>query len=142
MKTDALATQTAATRTASTNLQTLGVILTSVAVGAVGQLILKAAVNSMGKLELSLSTLVGLATNPLLLLAMGLYGVSAVLWLLALMRAELSFVYPFLSLTFMAVLVGSAVLFNERVSVLRVVGFLIIISGLIVIARGERDKAQ
>jgi len=140
LKTDVMATKTTAPRTASTNLQTLGVILTSVAVGAVGQLILKAAVNSMGKLELSLSTLVGLATNPLLLLAMGLYGVSAVLWLLALMRAELSFVYPFLSLTFMAVLVGSAVLFNERVSVLRVAGFLIIISGLIIIARGERDK--
>jgi len=140
LKTDVMATKTTAPRTASTNLQTLGVILTSVAVGAVGQLILKAAVNSMGKLELSLSTLVGLATNPLLLLAMGLYGVSAVLWLLALMRAELSFVYPFLSLTFMAVLVGSAALFNERVSVLRVAGFLIIISGLIIIARGERDK--
>ena len=124
----------------SANLQSVGILLLSVALGAVGQLTLKQAVNG-GKLTLSLDSFVKMATNPLLIIAIGIYGVSAVFWLLALMRADLSFAYPFLSLTYIAVLVGGAILFHEEVTFLRVTGFLVIIAGLLVIAYGERSAA-
>jgi multidrug transporter EmrE-like cation transporter len=126
----------------SANMQTVGTVLLSVTLGAIGQLTLKYAVNQMGKLELSISSLVSMATNPVLLIAMAIYAVSAVLWLLALMKAELSFAYPFLSLTYVAVLVGGAVLFHDQVTLLRVVGFVVIMSGLLVIALDERAKTQ
>jgi hypothetical protein len=67
------ATASQVTTSARANTRSIGILLISVAVGAVGQLTLKAAVSSGGKLTLSLQTLVGMATNPLLILAIGLY---------------------------------------------------------------------
>jgi drug/metabolite transporter (DMT)-like permease len=119
-------------------VQSVGIILLSVLLGAVGQLMLKSAAVSMGKLELSPQLLVTMATNPRLILAVAIYGVSAVFWLLALSRADLSFVYPFLSLTYIAVLLGSTFLFNEVINSTRVLGFAVIIGGLLIIAQGER----
>jgi drug/metabolite transporter (DMT)-like permease len=119
-------------------VQSVGIIFLSVLLGAIGQLMLKSAAVSMGKLELSPQLLVTMATNPRLILAVAIYGVSAVFWLLALSRADLSFVYPFLSLTFIAVLLGSTLLFNEVINPTRVLGFAVIIGGLLIIAQGER----
>lgn len=131
------------TRNASrANFASIGLILLSVGLGAVGQLALKAAVNSMGGLELSFQILLDLASNPLLLVALAIYGLSAAFWLLALMRADLSFVYPFLSLTFVAVLIGGAVLFNEHISALRLAGFVVVIAGLLIVTRGEHIAAR
>jgi drug/metabolite transporter (DMT)-like permease len=122
------------------NLQSIGLVLSSVACGAVGQLILKAAMNDLGPLQLSLETLLQMATSPLLLLGVAIFGVSTLLWLLALMKADLSFAYPFLSLTYIAVLVGGAVLFQEKVSLPRVLGFAVIVAGVWIVARSEQKK--
>ncbi|MEO8611087.1 MAG: hypothetical protein ABI690_24540 [Chloroflexota bacterium] len=130
-----------ASESRSANLQSIGLVLASVACGAVGQLTLKAGMNSLGPLELTLNTLVSMATSPLLLVGIAIFGVSTLLWLLALMKADLSFAYPFLSLTYIAVLVGGAVLFQEKVTVPRVVGFIVIVSGVLIVARSEQKKA-
>jgi drug/metabolite transporter (DMT)-like permease len=126
----------------SANLQSVGLVLLSVTLGAVGQLTIKAAVNEMGPLQLSAQMLLKMVSSPLLLIALGIYGVSAILWLLALMKADLSFAYPFLSLTYVAVLTGGAVLFHERVTLMRIVGFIVIVLGLVIITRGEQSAAQ
>jgi drug/metabolite transporter (DMT)-like permease len=133
-------TQTAP-ETRSANLQSIGLVLASVACGAVGQLTLKAGMNSLGPLELSLNTLVSMATSPLLLVGIAIFGVSTLLWLLALMKADLSFAYPFLSLTYIAVLIGGAVLFQEKVTLPRVIGFAVIVTGVLIVARSEQKKA-
>jgi drug/metabolite transporter (DMT)-like permease len=130
--------ETTPTQKAS-NLQALGIILLSVALGAVGQLVFKAAMNSIGVLEPSLELLVRMATNPLLLLGGGIFGASTVLWLLALSRADLSFAYPFLSLTYVAVLLGGALLFSEQITPPRIIGFVVVVAGLIIVARGEQS---
>ena len=119
-------------------------VVISVAFGAVGQLTLKAGMNSVrgnnAALQLSVDTLIHMATNPLLLVGIAIFGVSTLLWLLALSKADLSFAYPFLSLTYMAVLVGGAVLFNERITLPRILGFAVIIAGVFVVARSEQIK--
>jgi len=122
------------------NVQSIGLILASVVCGAFGQLILKAGMNSFGPLQLSVETVLRMATNPLLLVGIAIFGVSALLWLRALMKADLSFAYPFLSLTYIAVLVGGAVLFQENITLPRVVGFALIISGVWIVARSEQKK--
>ena len=124
-----------------TNRQAIGILLLSVVAGAIGQLTLKAAVNQVGKLELSAPMLIKLGTNPIFILALGVYFVSAVLWLLGLMKADLSFAYPFLSLTYIVVLLGGALLFHENITWLRLVGCAVIISGLLIIARGENKSS-
>jgi drug/metabolite transporter (DMT)-like permease len=122
------------------NLQSIGLVLASVACGAVGQLTLKAGMNALGPLQLSLDTLFRMATTPLLLVGIAIFGVSTLLWLLALMKADLSFAYPFLSLTYIAVLVGGAILFHERVTLPRVLGFAVIVAGVWIVARSEQKK--
>lgn len=143
IETKSLPTQTPAKpKTSSANFRSIGLLLSSVVLGAVGQLLLKVAVNQMGRLELSVDMLLRLATNPVLLLALAIYGVSAGLWLLALMKADLSFAYPFLSLTYVIVLLGGAFLFSENVSALRLIGFSVILCGLFVIAQDEKSTGS
>ncbi|MCA0456653.1 MAG: multidrug resistance protein [Chloroflexi bacterium] len=127
------------------NIQSIGMVLASVAFGAVGQLILKAGMNSIvetyGKLQLTPETLIHMATNPLLIVGIGIFGVSTLLWLFALAKADLSFAYPFLSLTYLAVLIGGAFLFGDQVTWQRVLGFITIIAGVFIVARSERKKS-
>ncbi len=129
----------------SANMQALGMVLTSVAFGAVGQLTLKAGMNSVvtsyGKLQLSIDTLIHMATNPLLIVGIAIFGISTLLWLFALAKADLSFAYPFLSLTYLVVLIGGAFLFGDKVTLPRVLGFAIIIAGVWIVARSEQKKS-
>jgi drug/metabolite transporter (DMT)-like permease len=130
------------TRPTTVVASSVGMVLLSVILGAVGQLLLKVAVTSTGALTLSFDALVTMVTNPILILALATYGVSACLWLIALMKTDLSFAYPFLSLTYIVVLVGSVIFFNENVSMLRLLGFVVVMSGLFVIARDARRAAS
>ncbi len=129
----------------SANMQSLGIVLASVAFGAVGQLTLKAGMNSLvqsyGKLQLSADTLIHMATNPLLIVGIAIFGISTLLWLFALAKADLSFAYPFLSLTYLAVLIGGAFLFGDSVTIPRVLGFAVIIAGVWIVARSEQKKS-
>lgn len=127
---------------ANRNVQAIGLLLASVGTGAIGQLILKAGMNSTGKLQLSLESLLRMATNPLVILGVAVFLVSTLLWLFALARADLSFAYPFLSLTYMAVLIGGALLFHEAVTLPRVVGFAVIVTGVWIVARSEQKSAS
>lgn len=120
------------------NLASMGLILASVLLAAAGQLTFKAGLNQIGELQLSFDMLVKVFTSPVLLLGLALFGFSALLWLIALMKAELSFAYPFISLSYVTVLLGGALLLNEQISPARLLGFATIIVGLFVIARGEQ----
>jgi multidrug transporter EmrE-like cation transporter len=125
-------------KTASSNLNAIGFILGSVVSGAIGQLVLKAGMKELGPLQLSAETLVRMATNPLVIVGIAIFAVSTVLWLLALMKADLSFAFPFLSLTYIVVLFGGTVLFHEEVTLARVIGFAVIVIGVWIVARSEK----
>ncbi len=127
---------------ANHNMSAIGIILISVAAGSIGQLVVKQAMNGIGKVDLSVDTLTKMATSPVLWVGLVIYGLSALFWLLALMRADLSFAYPFLSLTYIAVLIGGATLLHEQIRAGRLVGFVIIIIGLLVIARSEARSTE
>ena len=124
------------------NFQVLGFILISVFLNAIGQLVFKAAMNSLGPLEISLDMFLRMALNPLLLLGMVIYAGSTFLWLISLSKADLSFAYPFLSLTYFVVLLGGAVLFAEQITATRVIGFVVVVVGLLIVARSERKRTS
>jgi drug/metabolite transporter (DMT)-like permease len=83
-----------------------------------------------------------MATNPLLLIGLVIYAASTFLWLISLSKADLSFAYPFLSLTYFVVLLGGAVLFAEQITVARVAGFIVVIIGLLIVARSEQKRTS
>ena len=92
--------------------------------------------NQAGQLAaLNFTTLPTVLLNPYVLLGFVMYALSTIFWLIALSKKELSFVYPFISLTYIIVLVLSSLVLKESMGVSKLVGTLIIIIGLIIIAR-------
>ncbi len=115
-------------------------ILVSVGLNVVGQLVLKTGVGRLGALSLSggmtLSTAARLITNPLIWGGLAIYVFGTFFWLAALSRVELGYAYPFLSLSYVLILVSSWVFLREEVSATRVVGVAVICIGVCVVAGG------
>lgn len=114
-------------------------ILISVLGGGAGQILLKKGMGAMGPLTLVpdqlVSLLIRLASNPFVMAGLFVYGVSTVFWLTALSRVDLSFAYPFVSLSYVLMLVASWQLFNEDISVLRIMGCVVVGLGVLLISR-------
>jgi drug/metabolite transporter (DMT)-like permease len=114
-------------------------ILISVVAGATGQILLKKGMGSMGPLTLSVNQLLPLvwrlATNPFVVLGLAIYMGGTLFWLTALSRVDLSYAYPFASLSYVVMLAASWRLFGEDITALRVLGSLVIMLGVFLISR-------
>jgi drug/metabolite transporter (DMT)-like permease len=122
------------------NFSSMVLVFCTVVLTSYAQLIVKWRVSRAGPLPVALVKkalfLTGLLFDPLVvtgLLAALLAGLS---WMAAMTRLELSFAYPFISLSFVLVFIFSAFLFHETITAPKVVGMLFIIAGIIVISRG------
>jgi len=92
--------------------------------------------NQVGQLAaLNFTTLSTVLLNPYVLLGFVLYGLGTIFWLIAPSKKDLSFVYPFIALTYILVIVLSSLVLKESIGVNKLIGTLIIVSGLIIIAR-------
>jgi drug/metabolite transporter (DMT)-like permease len=114
-------------------------ILISVVAGAVGQVMLKKGMSTMGPLTLSLDQLFNIlwriGTNPYVVIGLAIYVTGTVFWLAALSRVDLSYAYPFASLSYAVMLVASWQLFNENITPFRLVGTLVVCLGVFLISR-------
>lgn len=104
------------------------------------QLVLKWQVAQAGPMPVDnrqrLLFLTGLVLNPWIISALVATFVGMLSWMTALSKFPLSFVYPFVSLTFILVLLGSAVFFHEPVSPPKLIGFGFIVVGILFISQG------
>jgi drug/metabolite transporter (DMT)-like permease len=118
---------------------TIVYILISVIGGAAGQVLLKKGMGSMGPLTLSLnelgSMLWRIGTNPFVIVGLAVYVGSTVFWLVVLSRVDLSYAYPFASLSYVLMLIASWLLFSENITALRVTGSFVVMLGVILISR-------
>ena len=114
-------------------------ILISVVGGAIGQLLLKKGMNNLGEMTLTVNelgtALWRMATNPFVFFGLLIYVISVVFWLVALSRVDLSYAYPFASLSYIIMLIASWLLFNEHISLMRIIGTLVICAGVWLIYR-------
>ncbi len=77
-----------------------------------------------------------LGAQPLFVLGFICYGIAAVLWFSVLPRVDLSISYPVLvGLTFILVVAGSMVVFNENLPWAKVLGLALILAGVALVAR-------
>ena len=117
----------------------IGLILLSVTLAALAQLTLKVGVNRVtpagGTLTLDGSSLKSLATSPVGRRRARDLGLSAVVWLIVLSRATLSFAYPFASLSYVLILVAGHFVLHEQVTPLRLAGVALIVLGIVLIAQ-------
>lgn len=61
---------------------------------------------------------------------------SGIFWMLAMTKFEISYAYPFVSLNFILVLIAGILVFQESVSITKIIGSGLVIIGIIVIAKG------
>jgi uncharacterized membrane protein len=101
-----------------------------------GQLILKWQVTDAGSFPSDwgdrVQFLAKLFVNPWVLSVFAGAALAAILWMAALTRFELSAVYPFVSLSFVLVLILSSVFFGEAITPAKTIGVGLIIAGLVV----------
>ena len=115
-------------------------LVTSVIFNTSANMLLKTGVEKLDGFTLTkanlVSDLIRATTSPFILGGLLLYGLSFVLWLKVLSTNDLSKVYPiFVTFVFLLTTIGSARLFGEHISMLRVAGLSIAIVGIYLIAR-------
>ena len=74
-------------------------------------------------------------TNWHVILGLASAGLAAAAWVMALSHSDLSFAYPFMGLSIVAVLALSGFVFEEQVPLTRWLGVLIVCSGIWVASR-------
>jgi len=102
-------------------------------IGAVSQILIKTGATVLAQ-QVShpslVSAAVGMFTNPYLFAGYALYGVSAVLMVLALRDGQLSMLYPVIALTYVWVAVLSHFIFHESLGGYRFGGISLIVIGV------------
>lgn len=113
-------------------------VLTSVALSAVAQMMLK-----IGSAQTNVSGLTNqlgaYATSPHVLGGFALYGTGAILWIFVLAKLPLSVAYPFVGIGFILTMVLGGLVLGETLSPLRISGTLFVVLGctLVAISSGE-----
>ncbi|HWY63124.1 MAG TPA: EamA family transporter [Rhizomicrobium sp.] len=112
-------------------------LMVSIALSATAQLVLKlgaGALRTAGGDAIG-PTLVSIASSPLLIGGLAMYGVSALVWIKVLSQLELSAAYPFVGLSFIFVLIASAAFLHEHITMERALGTALITIGCALVAR-------
>lgn len=115
-------------------------IALTIALGVYGQLIMKWRVGLLDPFPAETGDRIryftGFAFDPWVLSAMVGAVVAAGCWVAALSRLSLSTAYPFVSASFVLVMIASAIFFDDHITPLKAVGALLIVAGLIVGSQG------
>lgn len=101
-----------------------------------GQLIIKWTMDKQGGLPEPLAEkllfLLQLLWNPWILSGFAAAFLAALSWMAAMTKFDISYAYPFMSLSFVLVFVLSIFLFQEPVNMQKVIGFSFIVLGILV----------
>lgn len=117
-------------------------IFINIILGSAGQLLMKYGTTRLGALKEGqgiaagmLETFKGIFT-PHIFLGIMLYAISAVIWLRILRQVSLSFAYPMISFSYVAVVVLSALILKEKVPAVTIAGLVCICAGVSLIGIG------
>lgn len=121
------------------NIITLSLVLICVLLNVSAQLALKQGVEAFGAIALNLPNLVPtimkMITSYWIIIGGLIYVASVFVWLLVLNRIEVSKAYPLISIGYVLNAIVAYYLLGEHVTLMRVVGILIILTGVFVVAR-------
>lgn len=115
-------------------------ILASVVLAVTGQLTLKFGMMDVGRIgaaEVATigSTAVRVFTNWRVLVGLALYATSAMLYIVALSRVDISVAYPIVGLSYVVITLAAWLLLGEAIPPMRWVGVAVITLGVFLVAR-------
>lgn len=115
-------------------------ILLTLAFTVYGQLVLKWQIGLAGPMPADsvakLFFLFKQLLNPWIITGFVSAFLASLAWMAAMTRFELNYAYPYMSLAFVIVMVFSVLFLGEILTWQRVVGTLLVMGGLVIIARG------
>jgi undecaprenyl phosphate-alpha-L-ara4N flippase subunit ArnE len=117
----------------------VAMLLLSVLTNTIAQLSLKHGIitirRAAAQYPASSSSLYRLVKNPFVILWAVLMGIAMFLWLKAISMADLSFAYPFLSLSLVLISLGSIIFLKEHMTNRQWAGVALILLGIVLISR-------
>lgn len=87
-------------------------------------------------------TVIRIFTNLNMFVGYALYGISAILLVLALRKGQLSMLYPVIALTFVWVAILSVIVFKETMSPMRIAGVTTVVLGVALLGFGGSEKSS
>lgn len=119
--------------------QIVSMIIISILLSSAAQLLLKygASSPSIQKAIYSHSILnlfYAMISTPQIILGLICFGVSLILWIVILSRTDVSYAYPFVALGICLTILAGWFFFNESLSLLRIIGVVIVVAGVITVA--------
>lgn len=118
------------------NLQNFSFIILSIIFQSLGGIFGKYAA-----LSLSFPSLIEIITNIFFIIGLGCLFLQAIVWQQALIHYPLSFAYPFMSVVNFIVLICSAILFHEGITLANIIGLMFISIGITVLSRKNEMNA-
>jgi uncharacterized membrane protein len=119
-----------------TPMNVILIILIGILFASLGQVFWKIGMNAVGSINtFTVSDIVLIFSNLYIIIGLVMYGLGTLFWLIALSQKDLSYVYPFISLTFLIVLFLSYFILKEEIGAARIIGTIIIVIGLMIIVR-------
>jgi multidrug transporter EmrE-like cation transporter len=101
-----------------------------------GQLVIKWRMNILGSLPENfydkLLFLIKAVFDPYIFSSFFAAFLASLAWMAAVTKFDISYAYPFMSLAFVLVLIFSFLLFNESMTIYKVVGLALIIIGIVI----------
>ena len=119
------------------NTSAIPLILVTTFLAVGGQLSLKHGMISVGNIpgmKALLKSLARVGTNTWVLTGLALYIFSTLLWMMILTKTPLSFCYPFISLSYVFVIVASRIFFRERIDHFKILAIVLIVSGVVLLS--------
>jgi drug/metabolite transporter (DMT)-like permease len=117
------------------SLDTLLIQIVSLLFSIFGQFLLKAGALALGQVGMeNLGTkLVSMAFQPYLWAGVSMYGLSAVGYIIVLSRTKLSIAAPTISISYVIITLGGALIFHEPLPIARLIGVFVIVAGVILV---------
>lgn len=117
----------------------IAIVLACTLLVAIGQYLIKLGANRLSHAGL-FATMIGIFTIPQLFAGYCLYGLFTVMFIYALRHGELSILYPLIALGYVWVTITAVVAFHETINPLKIIGLVVIISGVAVLGWGGGAK--
>jgi multidrug transporter EmrE-like cation transporter len=109
-------------------------LVISIAFGISGQLLMKYTMSFPSE-RLGTASFLGM-----LILSLTIYSLGVLNWIITLKNIKLSVAYPLTSLNYVGILLGSYYFFNEEINLTRILGVILVFSGVLLVALPIKNR--
>jgi multidrug transporter EmrE-like cation transporter len=114
-------------------LMTYALLFVAICLTVTGEVLLKAGMNEVGEFSFTPAAMFETFTHWRIVAGFALIFGGALFWLYVISRFDLSYAYPLLALSYIAILIPSWLVLGEQITINKIVGALIIVCGVIVL---------